>query len=144
MAAFALLGQTSTQHSHMLSHARQREQSSVPLQEGMSMPFLSAAFLLRSECFVNSTGRIPSRSIISCAAFCPYDSAPYLDKLTLYHTAEEFYNGSNNGFMLLDTESLKIRLRLGGEIKECFVKELDKKLFDIIETLVEKYSYLLV
>ena len=80
----------------------------------------------------------------NCAAFCPYDSAPYLDKLTLYHTAEEFYNGSNNGFMLLDTESLKIRLRLGGEIKECFVKELDKKLFDIIETLVEKYSYLLV
>ena len=35
----------------------------------------------------------------NCAQFCPYDSAPYRDKLTLFASRDDFENSENDGFL---------------------------------------------
>ncbi len=50
----------------------------------------------------------------NCEVFCPYDSAPYKDKLTLYWSEEDFNESTNNGFLPLSN----IRVRLNSEVFE--------------------------
>ena len=38
----------------------------------------------------------------NCRSFCPYDSAPYLDKLTYFANKEDFINSKNDGFVVSD------------------------------------------
>ena len=47
----------------------------------------------------------------NCATFCPYDSAPYRDKFTLYWSGEDFDRSENQGFLPLEVG--KVRVRLG-------------------------------
>ncbi|TCL73158.1 putative selenate reductase [Hydrogenispora ethanolica] len=49
----------------------------------------------------------------NCEAFCPYDSAPYRDKFTLYANQADFEESRNAGFLLLDEEARRFRVRLG-------------------------------
>ena len=37
----------------------------------------------------------------NCKVFCPYNSAPYQDKFTVFATEEEFDAGSNQGLSLI-------------------------------------------
>jgi len=46
----------------------------------------------------------------NCEAFCPYSSAPYLDKLTFYVLEEDFLSSKNPGFMPASDGSIHIRL----------------------------------
>jgi len=41
----------------------------------------------------------------NCESFCPYDSAPYREKFTLFHTIEGFEDSKNQGFLLLENEN---------------------------------------
>ena len=50
----------------------------------------------------------------NCATFCPYDGNPYLDKLTLFHTEEEFSVSENSGFFFQEGTCT---LRTGGEVR---------------------------
>lgn len=50
----------------------------------------------------------------NCGAFCPYDGNPYLDKLTLFSTEDEFRKSENPGFFLEDGSCT---LRIGGEVR---------------------------
>ncbi|MCL2820250.1 MAG: putative selenate reductase subunit YgfK [Oscillospiraceae bacterium] len=52
----------------------------------------------------------------NCEVFCPYESAPYLDKLTLFISEEDFKDSKNNGFMPLPDGS--VRVKLDGNISE--------------------------
>ncbi|MCK4338370.1 MAG: putative selenate reductase subunit YgfK, partial [Candidatus Cloacimonetes bacterium] len=52
----------------------------------------------------------------NCETFCPYNSAPYKDKLTLFWEEEDFINSKNSGFILKNYESLKFRIRLDNKI----------------------------
>jgi putative selenate reductase len=54
----------------------------------------------------------------NCAVFCPYDSAPFQDKLTLYWTIADFNNSKNAGFVLMDEASRRFKVRLGDEVVE--------------------------
>ncbi len=65
--------------------------------EGMDMPQI---LHLDSSC--NECG--------NCAAFCPYDSAPYRDKLTLFGTKKEFEESANQGFLPLGGDRFLVRL----------------------------------
>ena len=81
----------------------------------------------------------------NCATFCPYDSAPYRDKFTLFQTKEAFDESKqNSGFVLLGGH--KVLVRLGGEEREADLNEANDLPPDIevlILTVLSEYRYLL-
>jgi len=81
----------------------------------------------------------------NCAVFCPYSSAPYKEKLTLFQDRENFdASPENNGFMPLGGR--KILIRLDGKTME-YDLSTDKGLPNDIEMLIVtiylKYGYLM-
>ena len=46
----------------------------------------------------------------NCEVFCPYSSAPYLDKFTLFECAEDFDISKNAGFLPLGDGTFRVRL----------------------------------
>jgi putative selenate reductase len=54
----------------------------------------------------------------NCAAFCPYESAPYREKLTLFNTDEDFADSENQGFLLLDREEGRFKVRREDKVYE--------------------------
>ncbi len=61
----------------------------------------------------------------NCMTFCPYDSAPYKHKFTLFANEKDFADSENEGFVLLDEETLTFKVRLGED--EIVVSGLDGK-----------------
>lgn len=45
----------------------------------------------------------------NCAIFCPYDGAPYKDKLTLFWSQEDMDDSKNAGFLLTGENEFKVR-----------------------------------
>ena len=83
----------------------------------------------------------------NCEVFCPYSSAPYKDKWTLYKNEEEFADSENNGFLVLCADSLKVKVRKGecvceGSIADCECLSADDRKF--IEAVIKDYSYLIL
>ncbi len=81
----------------------------------------------------------------NCAVFCPYDSAPYRDKFTLFKTREGFEESEKNqGFLPLGGR--KVLVRLNGDVIEADLNA-DNKLPAEIEvfilTVLTNYAYLL-
>ena len=83
----------------------------------------------------------------NCATFCPYDSAPYRDKFTVFGAAADFQQSSNDGFVLLDPIDRLVRVRLDGVTIDTTLMDEDSPLpsgiQELIETIVTDYSYLL-
>ncbi len=46
----------------------------------------------------------------NCSTFCPYESAPYLDKLTLFCNEHDFNDSKNNGFVKISEGETLVRL----------------------------------
>ena len=82
----------------------------------------------------------------NCKSFCPYSSAPYLDKFTLFETEADMENSKNQGFAVLDQETRRCKVRFFGKT---FIWEPEKPaalpdgLGRMIETVCREYSYLL-
>ena len=83
----------------------------------------------------------------NCETFCPYDSAPYKEKFTLFHRAEEMEDSKNDGFAFIDNDGNAI-VRVGGEKMNYKVGDKNTKLFyrlaEIVDTVYNDYSYLLI
>lgn len=86
----------------------------------------------------------------NCKSFCPYDSAPYKDKFTVFQTEADFANSENQGFVVLGDKK-SVRVRLGAEIMDMSIESLGcedcrlaKSLRDLILAVCNNYSYLLV
>ncbi|MDD6604388.1 MAG: putative selenate reductase subunit YgfK, partial [Oscillospiraceae bacterium] len=81
----------------------------------------------------------------NCAIFCPYDSAPYRDKFTLFMTKEGFDESVNNsGFLPLGGR--KVLVRLNGKVFETDLDAKNDLPADVevfILTVLTKYNYLL-
>ncbi len=84
----------------------------------------------------------------NCQSFCPYDSAPYKEKLTLFANEADLENSTNDGFTLLNQETRRIKLRLNSHITEenltnpeCMICDEIK---DIITSIIENRQYLFV
>ena len=95
----------------------------------------------------------------NCETFCPYQGAPYKEKITLFWSEEDFADSSNEGFYLLSQNGTAVfRVRYGGKIGEV---ELDAqgnpvqspwpegdsgfgKFLQVLKTVYRDYSYLLV
>ncbi len=82
-----------------------------------------------------------------CASFCPYEGAPYQDKFTLFETTEAFTKSDNDGFVVLDFLSRKVRLRLGGQVRDTSLRYVDLSIpgaiQELMETIFTDYPYLL-
>ena len=83
----------------------------------------------------------------NCETFCPYDSAPYKEKFTLFHRAEEMEDSTNDGFAFVDNDGNAI-VRVGGEKMNYKVGDKNTKLFyrlaELVDTVYNDYSYLLI
>ena len=81
----------------------------------------------------------------NCAVFCPYDSAPYREKFTLFYTREGFDESTaNQGFLPLGGR--KVLVRLAGKVFEADLdaaNELPAGIEVLILTVLTKYAYLL-
>ena len=80
----------------------------------------------------------------NCTQFCPYDSAPSLDKFTLFQTAEDMVDSHNAGVLFLGGD--KVRVRLFGEPKDYDLSNPKNGLPADLEVFIlrirDKYSYL--
>ena len=81
----------------------------------------------------------------NCAVFCPYDSAPYKEKLTLFHDRAGFDESPDNqGFLPLGDS--KVLVRLDGKVEEIDLDEtndLPAQIDIFIYTVLTKYRYLI-
>jgi putative selenate reductase len=85
----------------------------------------------------------------NCETFCPYDSAPYQDKLTLFWNEADFAASKNAGFLLIDETSNRFKVRWGGRILDLTFDSSGKwdgiiphELTDIIWAVYQDYKYL--
>ena len=82
----------------------------------------------------------------NCKSFCPYDSAPYLDKFTLFMDENDMADSKNQGFTVLDKESVTCKVRLLGEVTTWTKGEetrIPESLQKLMETVCAEYAYLL-
>ena len=82
----------------------------------------------------------------NCRSFCPYDSAPYLDKFTLFANVEDMDNSKNEGFTVLNKAEVSCRVRYLGNIiewKSGEKTEIPEALCKVMETVCRDYEYLI-
>ena len=81
----------------------------------------------------------------NCLVFCPYDSAPYRDKFTLFHDRAGFDESENNqGFLPLG--DMRVLVRLDGRVFETDLNEandLPAGIDSLIYTVLTQYRYLI-
>ena len=104
-----------------------RANVSIPLP-GFAMPVV-----LHLDDLCNACG--------NCAEFCPYDSAPYRDKLTLFSGRDAFEEG---GAGLLPLGNGRWLVRAGGEARETSAgSEPDARLKALLTALEGPYRFLM-
>ena len=80
----------------------------------------------------------------NCETFCPYNSAPYKDKFTLFSTVEEFSESTNNGFVPLGENLFRVRLdNMVNDYDLSKDNNLDKNIEILILTIKNDYPYIL-
>ncbi|MDO5417542.1 MAG: FAD-dependent oxidoreductase, partial [Lachnospiraceae bacterium] len=84
----------------------------------------------------------------NCKSFCPYDSAPYLDKFTLFANEADMADSKNQGFTVLDEKAGTCKVRLFGREVDYMVgtapEAVPEGIRGIIDTVVKDYAYLLM
>jgi putative selenate reductase len=78
----------------------------------------------------------------NCEEFCPYSSAPYKDKFTLFTCEDDFDDSENNGFLPLSDDSARVRLD-GKVAVHLDGSELPVGIWALIQAALEK-GYLLL
>ena len=83
----------------------------------------------------------------NCKSFCPWDSAPYLDKFTLFANEKDMENSKNQGFTVLDAQSGACKVRLQGKVMDYTVGSgcdaVPEGIDKIMATVIKDYSYML-
>lgn len=95
----------------------------------------------------------------NCETFCPYQGAPYKDKITLFWSEADFVDSTNEGFYLIsENGQAKFKVRYGGQVGEIRldgngnpVQSLWEeeniefgRFLRVLKTVYREYSYLLV
>lgn len=83
----------------------------------------------------------------NCKSFCPYASAPYKDKFTLFANEKDMADSKNDGFVVLDKENKTCKVRFVGLITDCKADDPADKLYDglkkLICVVIDDYGYLI-
>ena len=81
----------------------------------------------------------------NCKSFCPYASAPYKDKFTLFANEKDMADSKNDGFVVLDKENKTCKVRFVGQITDCKADDPADKLYDglkkLICAVIDDYGY---
>jgi len=105
----------------------------------IKVPGISKHQILHVDYMCNECG--------NCKSFCPYESAPYLDKFTLFANEADLENSSNHGFTVLDKREMLCKVRYFGNVFVWKVADADsvmsEGLCNIIKAVCENYDYLL-
>ena len=98
----------------------------------VEVPGLQRAQIVHIDSLCNECG--------NCAAFCPWNGAPYRDKLTYFTDADDFSGSENSGF--LSVGGGRFRIRLGGEVFEAAPggEKIPADISKIIEAFMARYS----
>jgi putative selenate reductase len=83
----------------------------------------------------------------NCATFCPWEGAPYLDKLTVFSRKDDFENSENTGFLMEDDSVL---VRIDGDVSQhamlsdgTLEGDLPEEVSSVIEEIIVNHAYLL-
>lgn len=102
----------------------------------ITVPGMKMAQIVHVDTMCNECG--------NCATFCPYDSAPYKDKFTLFANEKDMADSTNEGFVILDADKKEFKVRLLG--KETRVNSgnssIPADLMAIMTTICKDYQYL--
>ena len=83
----------------------------------------------------------------NCKSFCPWDSAPYLDKFTLFANEADMENSKNQGFTVTDAAAGTCKVRLQGKVTDYTVgsanEDVPEGIRKIIAAVINDYSYML-
>lgn len=83
----------------------------------------------------------------NCETFCPYASAPYKDKLTLFANEADMSDSENDGFVIAKG-SKEVKVRLEGKKFDYIIGESSSDLHyrysELIDTIYNEYNYLLL
>lgn len=83
----------------------------------------------------------------NCKSFCPYASAPYKDKFTLFANEADMENSSNDGFAVLNRETKECKVRFLGKITDCKADDPSDKLYEglrrLICAVIDDHGYLI-
>ena len=83
----------------------------------------------------------------NCKSFCPYDSAPYLDKFTLFANTDDMEKSKNQGFTVINRKSGICSVRLDDRIEDytsgTSVSNVPEDIGNLIEAVINGYSHLL-
>jgi putative selenate reductase len=81
----------------------------------------------------------------NCKSFCPYASAPYKDKFTLFASEADMEDSTNDGFVVLDAKTKVCKVRFLGNILDCKADDendkLNKGLRSLICAVIDNYRY---
>ncbi|MDD7219136.1 MAG: putative selenate reductase subunit YgfK [Clostridia bacterium] len=84
----------------------------------------------------------------NCKTFCPYASAPYKDKFTLFASEADMADSTNDGFVVLNKETKECKVRFFGNITYCKADDPEDKLYEglrrLICAVIDDYSYLIM
>lgn len=81
----------------------------------------------------------------NCRSFCPYASAPYLDKFTLFASEADMTDSKNDGFVVLDKDTVSCKVRYLGEMTDWASGQegaLPEGLGSVIEAVCREYAYM--
>ena len=104
----------------------------------VKVPGMTKAQVIHVDYMCNECG--------NCKVFCPYASAPYLDKFTLFAGEADMAGSKNDGFTVLNRDALECKVRfIGKELtwKKGEATEVPEGLQKLIEAVCDDYSYLL-
>lgn len=77
----------------------------------------------------------------NCEIFCPWDSAPYKEKWTLYWTTEEFESGTNEGFLFLTPDRSRCLIRYAGSTFEIDLHQPDPRLPENLRATIRSVPF---
>lgn len=82
----------------------------------------------------------------NCEVFCPYNSAPYKEKFTLFATEADFEDSKNLGFVLINKDEKIVKVRLQDQVSKVNLKDgstvIPKEIENMIWAVITDYSYM--
>jgi putative selenate reductase len=79
----------------------------------------------------------------NCVSFCPHAGAPYKDKFTVFHSAEDFEQSGNRGVLFREDGTITLRLA-DNSVKSCRKDDgaVPPEYSKLITAIMNKYSYM--
>ena len=106
----------------------------------IKVPGMAKAQVIHVDYMCNECG--------NCKSFCPYASAPYKDKFTLFASEADMADSTNDGFAVINPETKECKVRLLGQISDCKADDANDKLYEglrrLICAVIDDYSYLIM